>query len=66
MENEYYYRNELEKLIDKWIEKETLTDNELGYIAKDLAKRMADAAFSVLQYGVSLNEFFKEENMIAE
>ncbi len=64
MENEYYYRNELEKNMQSFLDKETKKENEFGWIDNNLAKRMADASFAVLQTSVELNEFLKREDIL--
>lgn len=63
MKNESYYKAELESLIHDWIERETLEDNEFGFIGDDIEIRMAEAAFAVLAYGRSVSDYLEKEQL---
>ena len=58
MKNENYYKNELELLMGKFIEKQTIgDDNDFKWVGDNLPKLMADAAFSVLAASVDVQEY---------
>ena len=61
MDNEYYYKSELESVINDFLEKETMNESDFGWMSNNLAKNMADAAFAVLKQNLDVNDFFKEE-----
>jgi len=64
MENEYYYRNQLQGIMETFIENETTDHSDFGWLSNDIAKNMADAAFIILKQNLDLNKFFKENDMI--
>jgi len=60
MQNEYYYLNELELLMDKFIQ-DNSTEGEFGWVPPFLAKRMAQAAFSVVQNSKEVSDYVEEQ-----
>lgn len=64
MENEYYLLYSIEHAIKKVIEKETKNDTDFGYLANNIERRMAEAAFAVFKASYELNEFLKSENSL--
>jgi len=64
MQNEWYYKSELSIVIQDWLDKETLEENEFGFISSDLANHMTEAAFSVLKYGSSLSVAIVEQDLL--
>lgn len=54
----------LNKAISKWLDKETMTDNNLGWLPEDITSLMSDSAFAVLEATVSLNAYMEEEQML--
>lgn len=59
MQNEYYYKLKLGKLIDKYLDDITSEDNELGWIPDEMSKNMAEAAWLILKQNVETNEFIE-------
>lgn len=55
---------DLVQLMDKFIEEQTIDDNELGFIPNELSMRMAEAAFTVLDTVNMVNTFMEEENLL--
>lgn len=56
MQNEFYYLNELELMMDKFIESNS-NEGEFGWISDTLAKRMAQAAFATLQANKEASDY---------
>jgi len=52
--------------MEEFITEATETDNNIGYVPENIETLMADAAFAVLQSVTSTNQYFKDENMLAE
>jgi hypothetical protein len=64
MENEYYYRQNLQNAMNDWLLQETDDDqHELGWIPDELHKRMADAAFAVLIQNIETQEWMEKETL---
>jgi len=61
MENEYYYRQELVNKMEKFIE-EQAENHPFGWLTPGLSKRMADAAFLVLEQNKESSEYVEEQN----
>ncbi len=59
-----YYRNELERQMEKFVEAELGDDHEFGYLSENLQRRMADAAWTVLLQNKEVNDYFKEQGML--
>jgi len=64
MVNEYYYLNELEIKMEEFLETETCSDNDLGWIAPMTKRRMAEAAFAVLKNAQELNIYLEREGVL--
>ena len=61
MENEFYYKSELQNVIEKFLNKEASIDNnEFGYIPDALSKNMAEAAYLVLKQNAETNIFIEQ------
>jgi len=56
----------LSEKMEEFITEATETDNNIGYVPENIETLMADAAFAVLQSVTSTNQYFKDENMLAE
>lgn len=63
MDNEYYYLNELEIHMEKFLDDEN-TDFDFCVIPPFLKRRMAEAAFSVLKNNAELYQHLKSEEII--
>jgi len=61
MQNEHYYRQQLENAIDNFLDEETLTDNPFGWVGENTVKLMADAAFSVLMASKDVQDYLIKE-----
>lgn len=66
MQNEYYYLSALEQNIEDFLQKETLDDNEFGWVPENIARRMAEAAFAVLRSNKELNDYLDKEGLIKD
>lgn len=64
MQNEYYYKNKLENVIEKYINDITKDDNEFGFISNDMARNMTEAAQLILKQNKSTNEYFEKEDLL--
>lgn len=64
MRNEYYYKQELENLMEHFIDKETDNQSDFGWVSNNLARNMANAAFAVLKQNLDLNDYFTKEDML--
>lgn len=60
MNNEFYYLQELELKMDSFIE-ENCSNGDFGWMPDYLSKRMAQAAFAVLQNSKELNDYLERE-----
>lgn len=67
MQNEHFYRQELENKIEEWLD-EMLADgdHEFGYVSDNLVENMANAAWSVISQNTDSNNFFKKEGLFKE
>ena len=63
MQNEYYYLNALENKMQEFIEEES-GESDFGYVADNLVRRMAEAAFAVLKNNREINDYFLKEDML--
>jgi hypothetical protein len=63
MNNEYYYLNELKLKMEQFIEDEC-GENEFGYLPDNLGKRMAEAAFAVLQNNKEVTDYLQREGQL--
>lgn len=61
MQNEFYYLNELELIMDNFIETNS-QDGTFGWISDTTAKRMAQAAFAVIQTNKEVSDFVEAQN----
>lgn len=61
MQNEYYYRQELENKIEEYIAAEG-TESSFGWIGDNTAKLMADAAWSVLMASKDIQDYLIKNN----
>lgn len=61
MENEYYYKHELEKAIDKVVA-EIAEDNasNLGWVPENMVRNMTEAAWLILKQSKESGEFTKQ------
>jgi hypothetical protein len=66
MENEYYYLNELELLMEKFITDQTKTGPEFGWLPPLINRRMAEAAYAVLVNTKELNDFLEKEGQLKQ
>lgn len=65
MKNSHYYKNELETVIDEWLDK--MTEDPLHpfkWIGNNLSSNMMEAAFAVLKGSVDVQEFLEQENLM--
>lgn len=60
MQNEYYYLNELELRMDSFIDDNAI-DSDFGWLPDNIAKRMAEAAFAVLQNSKEVTDYLQRE-----
>lgn len=60
MNNEYYYLQELQNKMDEFIEDEC-AEGAFGWLPDNLAKRMAEAAFAVLQNSKEVTDYLERE-----
>ncbi len=60
MNNEYYYLQELQNKMDQFIEEEC-AEGDFGWMPDNLAKRMAEAAFAVLQNSKEVTDYLQRE-----
>lgn len=56
----------LSEKMEEYITEATETDNNIGYVPKNIETLMADAAFAVLQSVTATNQYFIDENMLVE
>lgn len=63
MNNEYYYLNELKIKMEEFIETEC-SDQEFGWIPDNLGKRMAEAAFAVLQNSREVTDYLERDGQL--
>lgn len=61
MNNENYYKSELENLIDGFLGAES-DDGDFGYLAPETASLMAEAAFCVLKNSVLCQKYAEDNN----
>lgn len=52
--------------MEEFINEVTETDNNIGFLPENIETLMADAAFAVLQAVTATNQYFKDQNMLAE
>lgn len=53
-------------VIEKWLNKETEVDNNIGYLPENIEVMMTNQAFSILEATNAMNHFFYQENMISQ
>lgn len=61
MQNENYYKSQLEKKIEEFLTEEA-DDNDFGWVGDNLSKLMADAAFAVLAASKDVQDYIEKNN----
>ena len=61
MQNEYYYKSELNNAIETWLEKMTAEDNDFGYIPANMAQNMTEATWLIIKQNIDTNKYFETE-----
>lgn len=63
-QNEFYYKANLKKAINLWLNKITSDDNDLGYISDNIVDNMTEAAWLIIKQNKDLNNYFEGQQMI--
>lgn len=63
-QSEYHYKAGLKSAIDKWLDKVTINDNDLGYIPDELVDNMTEAAWLIIKQNKDLNNYLEQQNML--
>lgn len=60
-QNETYFKAKLFSNINRFLDKATEGDNDLGYIPDGLVQRMTDAAYEILQQNKDTQDWLEKE-----
>jgi len=56
----------LTEAMEKFMQRETTNDNNLGWVPDNIEKYMSDAAFAVLMNSVELNYYLEDQGLLKE
>lgn len=64
IEEKMRFKLNLNRAISKWLENETIKDNNLGWLPDDVVTLMTESAFNILETVNSLNFTLQNEELL--